>query len=148
MSRLALNTGAAPEPLLNGRYQVVEVLSNVGWGRTYIAVDTHQIGNPKCVVKQIQPVSNEPDCLKAVRRLFYREAKILETLSHHDQVSQLLAFLEVDATFYLVQEFIAGNRSVRNSLPGQRWSEKPSHPTAGRVLGILAVCSQSLGHPW
>ena len=138
MSRLALNTGAAPEPLLNGRYQVVEVLSNVGWGRTYIAVDTHQVGNPKCVVKQIQPVSNEPDCLKAVRRLFYREAKILETLSHHDQVSQLLAFLEVDATFYLVREFIAGQPLSAELAPGQRWSENQVIQLLEEVLGILA----------
>ncbi len=137
MSRLALGTSLAPEQLLNGRYQVIEVLSSVGWGKTYIATDTHRPGNPKCVVKQIQPVSDAPGCLQAAKRLFNREAKILKMLGHHDQVSQLLDGLEGDRSFYIVQEFIAGQPLSAELPPGQPWSERPTIHLLQDVLSIL-----------
>ncbi len=138
MSRLASNTGAAPEQLLNGRYRVVEVLNNAGWSRTYIAVDNHQPDKPNCVIKQIQPVNNEPDCLEAARRLFNREVHILKTLGHHNQVPQLLDCTEVEHVFYLVQEFVAGQPLSEELSSGQRWSENQVIQLLHEVVDILA----------
>ncbi len=147
MSILASNTEAAPELLLNGRYQVVEVLSSVGWGKTYVAVETYRPDKPKCVIKQIQPISDDPDCLQAARRLFQREAKILETLGHHDLVPQLLDYIEVDRTFYIVQEFIAGQPLSVEVSPKQRWSESQVFDLLWEVLDILAfVHSEGVIH--
>ncbi len=147
MSILASNTEAAPELLLNGRYQVVEVLSSVGWGKTYVAVETYRPDKPKCVIKQIQPISDDPDCLQAARRLFHREVKILETLGHHDLVPQLLDSIEVDRTFYIVQEFIAGQPLNAELSPNQRWSESEVFDLLWEVLDILAfVHSEGVIH--
>ncbi len=147
MSTLASNTEVAPELLLNGRYQVVEVLSNVGWGKTYVAVETYRSDKPKCVIKQIQPISDDPDCLQAARRLFHREAKILEILGHHDLVPQLLDYIEVDRTFYIVQEFIDGQPLNVELSPNQRWSEGQVFDLLWEVLDILAfVHSEGVIH--
>src|SRR5919202_3463922 len=147
MSRLASKIGAAPELLLNGRYQVVEVLSSVGWGKTYVAVETQRPDKPKCVIKQIQAVSNDPDCLQAAKRLFDREAKILETLGYHDQVPRLLDSTQIDLAFYLVQEFIAG-QPLSAELSGDRpWSESQVAHLLWEVLDILAfVHSKGIIH--
>ncbi|BAZ28657.1 serine/threonine protein kinase [Cylindrospermum sp. NIES-4074] len=63
--------------LLDRRYKIVQVLSAGGFGETYIAEDMRRIGNPRCVVKRLQPVSNDPNHLQIARRLFYSEAETL-----------------------------------------------------------------------
>ncbi|AFY47567.1 serine/threonine protein kinase [Nostoc sp. PCC 7524] len=123
--------------LLGQRYQVVELLGKGGFGHTYIALDTHRPGNPACVVKHLKPATSDPEFLPIARRLFNREAETLEKLGNHDQIPRLLAYLEENEEFYLVQELIAGQPLSSEMLPGAKWSEEQVTQLLQEILPIL-----------
>ena len=123
--------------LLGGRYQIVQTLGEGGLAKTYIAEDRHRPGNPKCAVKFLKLANKDPNCLTIARRLFHKEAEILEKLGHHDQIPQSFAYFEEDQEFYLVQEFIEGY-TLNAELPkGYRWSES-------KVIQMLQDVLQTL----
>lgn len=124
--------------LLDRRYQVVQVLSGGGFGKTYIAEDTRRPNNPKCVVKHLTPASNDPNYLQTARRLFISEAETLEQLGNHDQIPRLLAHFEEEREFFLVQEYIVGRSLSAELQPSDCWSESQVIQLLKDVLGILA----------
>jgi serine/threonine protein kinase len=100
--------------------------------------------NPRCVVKKLQPQSNERFILETARRLFTREANVLYRLSEYPQIPRLLAHLEVEEQFYLVQEFIEGqDLGQAEIVPGKRWSEEEVISFLQEVLEILAFVHQN-----
>ncbi|MBN3944905.1 serine/threonine-protein kinase [Nostoc sp. NMS9] len=123
--------------LLDGRYQVLQILGGGGFGQTYIAQDTHRPGFPKCVVKHLKPVTRSLEFLKTARRLFTSEAETLEQLGYHDQIPRLLAYFEDNQEFFLVQEFIEGHTLKAELFPNQRWTEDQVIQLLQQVLGIL-----------
>ncbi|MEH2417534.1 serine/threonine-protein kinase [Nostoc sp.] len=123
--------------LLDGRYQVLQVLGKGGFGQTYIAQDTHRPGFPKCVVKHLKPVTRSPEFLEIARRLFNSEAETLEQLGNHDQIPRLLAYFESNQEFFLVQEFIEGHTLKAELFPNQPWTEEKVIQLLQQVLGIL-----------
>lgn len=123
--------------LLGGRYQVLQVLAQGGFGQTFIAKDMHRPGNPQCVVKHLQPTTANSRFLHNARRLFQSEAEILEKLGDHDQIPRLLAYFEENQEFYLVQEFIQGHTLTAQLQPGKRWSESQVYQLLQEILGIL-----------
>lgn len=123
--------------LLSNRYKIIRALDAGGMGQTYVAEDTLRPNNPKCVVKQLKPISTDPNFLVTARRLFTGEAEILEKLGSHDQIPRLLAYFEKDDEFYLVQEFVDG-QPLSTELPlGQRWSEYQVIALLKDILVIL-----------
>ncbi|NJO39302.1 MAG: tetratricopeptide repeat protein [Cyanobacteria bacterium CRU_2_1] len=94
--------------VLGGRYQIVRHLGGGGFGQTYLSLDLHLPGKPRCVVKQLKPKLGDAETLQAARRLFNQEAEVLYTLGSHEQIPRLFAHFEEDRDFYLVQEFIEG----------------------------------------
>ncbi|MEB3231438.1 MAG: serine/threonine-protein kinase [Leptolyngbyaceae bacterium] len=106
---------------LQGRYEIVKILGSGGFGQTFTARDLSRPGQPICVVKQLQPVTNDPKVFQLSQRLFQREAETLERLgSQHKQIPQLLAYFEEAQEFYLVQELIEGrplNHELRIRQP-------------------------------
>ncbi len=133
--------------LLQGRYQVVQILSAAEFCQTYLAQDTHQTSHPICVVKHFQLANNHPESLQTLRRLFHREVQALKKLGNYDQVPGLIDHFEDNQEFYLVQEFIAGHSLSVELQPGQPWSESQVVQLLQEVLGILQfVHSQGLIH--
>ncbi|MBD2439291.1 serine/threonine-protein kinase [Nostoc sp. FACHB-110] len=123
--------------VLAGRYQIRQILGGGGFGQTYIALDTHRPGYPKCVVKHFQPVTHNPEFMETARRLFTSEAETLEKLGHHDQIPRLLAYFEENREFFLVQEFIEGHSLKVEMPPGQPWSESKVILLLQQILDIL-----------
>lgn len=133
--------------LLGDRYQVVQVLSQGIFCRTYMAEDTHLTHRPTCVVKHFLPSSEFPIPEEIRRRLFQREAAALQKLGDYDLVPHLLAHFEDEREFYLVQKFIEGHTLSAELQAGYRWSESKVVQLLQEVLEILNfVHSQGLIH--
>jgi serine/threonine-protein kinase len=133
--------------LLAGHYRVLEVLGAGGFGETYITEDLHLPGNPKCVLKHLKPASTDPGVLDLARKLFEKEAIVLQQLGNHDRIPRLLAYFEENREFYLVQEFIPGHPLSTELSPGKRWSEAQVVSLLTEVLEILVfIHSQGVIH--
>ena len=94
---------------LNNRYKVIQVLGAGGFGETFLAEDTHMPSRRRCVIKQLKPVTNDPQTYKMIQQRFEREAATLELLGESsDQIPKLYAYFSEHGQFYLVQEWIQG----------------------------------------
>lgn len=123
--------------LLQGRYQVIGILSAGGFCQTYLAKDIAIAGSPTCVVKQLSYSSQSSTSLPSLSELLDREAEALKKLGKYDRVPQLLAHFEEKAEFYLVQELIEGYPLTEELQPGQLWSESQVIYFLQEVLSIL-----------
>jgi CHASE2 domain-containing sensor protein/predicted Ser/Thr protein kinase len=123
--------------LQDGRYRIIAAIGGGGFGRIYVAEDTRRPGNPRCVVKHLQPASRELKFLELARRLFNTEAEILEQLGRHEQIPQLLAYFEENEEFYLVQEFIDGISLSDELIHNVKLDEAQVIVLLQDILGIL-----------
>jgi serine/threonine protein kinase len=100
----------SPGLVLNDRYLVRHVLGQGGFGRTYLAEDSHRFNEP-CVLKEFAPQLHQPDLLRKAKELFEREAGILYQLQHA-QIPEFRALLTVsinqEQSLFLVEQFIQG----------------------------------------
>jgi serine/threonine protein kinase len=126
------------EQLLDRRYLIVQVLSQGGFGRTFLAKDTKRPGNPICVVKQLYPANSQPKLLAKAQKLFDQEAEILQKLGEYPQIPRLLAYFAEKEDFYLVQEYIEGETLAQEFIPDQPLSEEQVIEFLLELLKILS----------
>ncbi|WP_427157881.1 protein kinase domain-containing protein [Aliinostoc sp. HNIBRCY26] len=123
--------------LLNNRYQVIQVLGAGGFGETFLAEDTHMPSRRRCVIKQLKPITNDPQAYQITQQRFEREAATLEYLGEHsDQIPKLYAYFLENGQFYLVQEWIHG-QTLRNLLETKGCQSETI--VRAIVLSLLAV---------
>ncbi|MBF2002771.1 MAG: CHASE2 domain-containing protein [Synechococcales cyanobacterium M58_A2018_015] len=136
-----------PESLLRGRYTLIGVLGAGGFGQTFLAVDTQQPEQPRCVIKQFKPVKTDAAFLEIARRLFETEVAMLRKLGQHPQIPAFIDFFEENGEFYLVQEYIDGHPLSEEFSATRRLSEAEAIELLQDVLGILDfVHSQQVIH--
>ncbi len=137
MSNIASNRESIPQSLLHGRYKAIEVLISTGWEKVYIGEDLYRGGFPKRIIQEIQPISNDPEFIQAVKHLFNREAQILKTLGEEDRIPQLIDYLEVEGMLYLVQDFIVGETLTKELYHDCPWSQERVIKLLEEVLSII-----------
>ena len=126
--------------LLDKRYKITQQLAQGGFGKTYLAQDTKRPGHPNCLVKQLHPRLRTQNYLQTAFRLFQQEAQILENLGQkHDRIPMLLAYLQEDGEFYLVEEFINGKTLRHELIEGQPWEEERAIQLLVDILEPLEV---------
>ncbi len=124
--------------LLDRRYEIIRPLGRGYFGETFLAQDNRRMGR-QCVVKHLQPGSNDPYTLHEAKLLFESEAISLEKLGKHDQIPDLFDyFQEENGEFYLVQEFIEGYPLHLEILPNKKLAENQVIDILKDVLGILS----------
>ncbi len=123
--------------LLGKRYQVVEVLSQSLFCRTYLVKDINLLDHSTCIVKHFLPSIQCPIPLEIRRRLFVREVEALKKLGDYDLVPYVLADFEDNLEFYLVQEFIEGHPLNQELSSGCKWSERKVFQLLQEILSIL-----------
>ncbi|BAU04924.1 protein kinase domain-containing protein [Fischerella sp. NIES-3754] len=97
------------QTIINNRYKIVKVLGEGGFGKTFLTEDTHLPSGRRCVIKQLKPVTENPQIYKMVQDRFQREAAILEDLGNsNNRIPNLYAYFAEQGQFYLVQEYIEG----------------------------------------
>jgi serine/threonine protein kinase len=126
-----------PNFLNNNRYQIIDDLGEGGFGKTFLAIDTHSPAQRKCVVKLLKPINNDPAVYKIVQDRFYREAVVLEQLGEENhQIPRLFAYFNEGGEFYLVQEFIEGKTLMKKV---QTEGKIPEYMVKEILINLLPV---------
>lgn len=121
-------------PLLRGRFKVLRVLGQGGFGRTYLAED-HDRLKQLCVVKQLLPQGGS----KAVE-LFQREAKQLQDLGQDNpQIPSLEAYFSENNALFLVQQFIEGETLAQELERRGKFTEEEVRSLLLDWLPLLAA---------
>ena len=96
--------------ILNNRYRIIKQIGQGGFGRAYLAEDTHRY-RELCVLKEFAPKIESDREFRKAEDLFEREAGILYKLKHL-QIPQFEALLITRVndrrSLFIVQEYIAG----------------------------------------
>ena len=107
---MATSTLLRDGAILNNRYRIIRQVGRGGFGRAYLAEDTHRY-RELCVLKEFAPQVESDRELRKAEELFEREAGILYKLQHN-QIPKFEALLRtrVDGkrSLFLVQEYIEG----------------------------------------
>jgi serine/threonine-protein kinase len=124
--------------LLNNRYQVLQRLGAGGFGNTFLAEDTYMPSRRRCVIKQLKPVTHDPQAYKLVQERFQREAAVLEELGEgNNQIPRLHAYFSEAGQFYLVQEWIEGDTLTKKVEQGGMLSENEVKQILVSLLPVL-----------
>ncbi|NBD15043.1 MAG: hypothetical protein GVY04_02515 [Cyanobacteria bacterium] len=121
------------DKLLASRYHILKNIGSGAFGVTFLAEDQNIPTQPKCVVKQLKPLVNDPNHFEQAKKLFEKEAATLSKVGTHNQIPYLKDYFEEEGNFYLVQDFIDGIPLDQELLPNQPWSESA-------VLALLKDC--------
>ncbi|WP_299411469.1 serine/threonine-protein kinase [Acaryochloris sp. IP29b_bin.148] len=126
---------------LADRYKITKALGSGGFSKTFIATDTQHPGKRRCIVKKLQPESDDLFTVKTSRRLFATEVKVLRRLGSYDQIPQLFDDFEEDQDFFLVEQYIEGT-NLKREFGWRRWSEAKLIAFLQDVLTTLAYVHQ------
>lgn len=125
------------------RYKIIRILGQGGFGRTYLAEDTHK-NNQTCVLKEFAPQVENPEDIRKAKELFEREANVLKKLQHA-QIPKFHTSLQTKFGtkdfFFLVQDFVDGDTywDLLNQRleQGQKFNEEEVIHILRQILPVL-----------
>lgn len=118
-------------PLLGGRYEKVRKLGQGSFGEVWLVLDTETIGPQRQYVAKIP-------FLKAANPKFRKEADICQKLAPHPGVVGLVATLEEEGRFILIQEYIEGQ-----TLADMLGEELPRPLVERLILQLIEVVAHA-----
>ncbi|MEA5617486.1 serine/threonine-protein kinase [Cronbergia sp. UHCC 0137] len=139
--------------MIDDRYQIVRMLGQGGFGRSYLAIDT-QKSRQECVLKEFAPLVQKPQQLQKAKELFEREASVLKKLQH-PQIPRFQASLQTKIGsqdfFFLVQDYIDGDNYetllAQRQGVGKSFSEEEIVNLLVKILPVLSyIHSQKVIH--
>lgn len=98
--------------LLSDRFKILHPLDRGGFGKIYLAEDTHNHHQP-CVVKQLAYQSQGTWAVQRAEELFAQEAQQLQQLGQNPQIPTLYAYFTEGVNLYLAQEFVKGHTLLK-----------------------------------
>jgi serine/threonine protein kinase len=120
--------------LLDGRYQLDELISEGGMARVFRAKH-RELGRSVAIKLVLEGLKND----QRMRELFYSEARIASSLVH-PHIGQVTDFgTDTDLGFFLVMDLYEGEtlrQRMRNSWPNQRVASEILDQVAGAVRYI------------
>ncbi|MDB9380047.1 serine/threonine-protein kinase, partial [Nodularia sphaerocarpa] len=130
--------------VVNNRYRIIRQLGQGGFGRTYLAEDSHK-SSQTCVLKEFAPQVQAKQDLEKAKELFEREASVLKTLQH-PQIPRFHASLQVQIGckdfFFLVQDYIDGDNYDQlleeRQSQGRAFSEEEVVKILQEILPVLS----------
>jgi serine/threonine-protein kinase len=134
--------------MLENRYKIIKELGDGGFGKTYVAQDTHMPSNRYSVIKQLKPMNQGSEIYQIVQDRFLREAAILEQLGGgSNQIPSLYAYFESNGQFYLVQEYIKGQTLSEKLRTQGKFSSDAVKDIVVKILPVLDyVHNQGIVH--
>uniref|UniRef100_A0ACD5GTE8 Protein kinase domain-containing protein n=1 Tax=Desertifilum tharense IPPAS B-1220 TaxID=1781255 RepID=A0ACD5GTE8_9CYAN len=135
--------------LLQNRYQILKILGQGGFGRTYLAEDKGRF-NEWCALKEFIPQQTGTYALEKSKELFQREASTLYQI-RHPQVPQFRATFEQEGRLFLVQDYVEGKTYrallAERQYQGRAFSEAEIHKLLEQLLPVLAqIHAQGIIH--
>lgn len=130
-------------------YPIIKEIGDGGFGKTYLATNTLLPARPYCVVKQLKPVSPDPQLQKLIQERFEKEAIILEELSDESDgmIPRLYAYFIEEDEFYLVQEYINGQTLTERIKTQGAFTEQQVRDWLLDILPILTyIHSRGIVH--
>lgn len=120
---------------LHGKYRILRIIGQGGFGRTFLAEDVSAANEPRCVIKQFfSSGSNSSDQAAALFRL---EAQRLKELGNHLQIPKLLEYFEVAGNQYIAQEFVDGQNLEQELAQNGAFTEVEIRSLLQELLPVL-----------
>jgi WD40 repeat protein len=123
--------------LLKQHYRALAIIGQGGFGRTFLAVDEDEPGQPRCVIKQLFLQVQDPIKIQKAAELFAQEAASLGELGKHPQIPQLLDYLMQEGQQYLVQEFIDGQNLAQVLATEGTYTEAQIRDLLNNLLPVI-----------
>ncbi|MCB8753271.1 serine/threonine-protein kinase [Planktothrix agardhii] len=121
--------------VLRGRFRLIKVLGQGGFGRTYLAEDDGLY--EKCVVKQFVPMRQGTAGLEKALQLFEREVRQLAQLGQNPQIPALSIYFSENNQLYLVQQYIEGETLDKILQKQGVWTEQQVKELLTSLLPVL-----------
>jgi serine/threonine protein kinase len=126
--------------IIDGRYQLVELLGAGGSGVTYRAIRLSDRSDVAIKILSLRHINDWKQL-----ELFEREAKVLSQLNH-PQIPKYLEYFHLDTddnrTFWIVQQLAPGKSLTEWVNSGWRGTEAEVKDITSQLLGILQYLHQ------